>query len=156
MTRCSRSVWSQVSRKHIERKNLKSYEFKLPDIVSLSVICHVSICWETLNIFQLMKMVDSNKTVIANGDSNGALEGDMEDDEAEWNVMGPKNKSSVTRRAVCGQTPVSDIFRGQVRSRVQRAGDQSTDTVQPFFTLQLDVEVHGALIMAVRVAWSDY
>ncbi|KAL0267386.1 UNVERIFIED_CONTAM: hypothetical protein PYX00_009673 [Menopon gallinae] len=91
-------------------------------------------------MFELMKLVDSNKTVMANGDSNGALEGDAEDDDAEWNVMGPKNKSSVTRRAVCGQTPVSDIFRGQVRSRVQRAGDQSTDTVQPFFTLQLDVE----------------
>jgi ubiquitin carboxyl-terminal hydrolase 10 len=55
--------------------------------------------------------------------------------------MGPKNKGSVTRRAEFGRTPISDIFRGHLRSRVQRAGDQSTDNVQPFFTLQLDVEV---------------
>ncbi|KAJ9579085.1 hypothetical protein L9F63_024808, partial [Diploptera punctata] len=55
-------------------------------------------------------------------------------------VMGPKNKGSITRRADFGRTPISDIFRGQLRSRVQRAGDQSTDNVQPFFTLQLDIE----------------
>jgi ubiquitin carboxyl-terminal hydrolase 10 len=55
--------------------------------------------------------------------------------------MGPKNKGSITRRADFGRTPISDIFRGQLRSRVQRAGDQSTDNVQPFFTLQLDIEV---------------
>jgi len=57
--------------------------------------------------------------------------------------MGPKNKGSVTRRADFGRTPISDIFRGHLRSRVQRAGDQSTDNVQPFFTLQLDIEVSG-------------
>lgn len=56
--------------------------------------------------------------------------------------MGPKNKGSITRRADFGRTPISDIFRGQLRSRVQRAGDQSTDNVQPFFTLQLDIEVN--------------
>lgn len=86
-------------------------------------------------------MVGANKLDLANGDANGSLEGSVDDDDSEWNVMGPKNKSSVTRRAVCGKTPISDIFRGQFRSRVQRAGDQSTDTVQPFFTLQLDIEV---------------
>ncbi|KAG8222451.1 hypothetical protein J437_LFUL002186 [Ladona fulva] len=38
------------------------------------------------------------------------------------------------------RTPLSDIFRGQLRSRVQRMGDTSTDNIQPFFTLQLDIE----------------
>lgn len=56
--------------------------------------------------------------------------------------MGPKNKGSITRRADFGRTPISDIFRGQLRSRVHRTGDQVTDNVQPFFTLQLDIEVH--------------
>ena len=61
--------------------------------------------------------------------------------EAEWKVMGPKNKGSITRCTEFGRTPLSDIFRGQLRSRVSRAGDESTDNVQPFFTLQLDIEV---------------
>ncbi|KAK6640185.1 hypothetical protein RUM44_011871 [Polyplax serrata] len=92
-------------------------------------------------MFELMKMVGGNNALgLSNGDANGNVEGSVDDDDTEWNVMGPKNKSSVTRRAVCGKTPISDIFRGQFRSRVQRAGDQSTDTVQPFFTLQLDIE----------------
>lgn len=56
-------------------------------------------------------------------------------------VMGPKNKGSITRCTEFGRTPLSDIFRGQLRSRVSRAGEQPTDNVQPFFTLQLDIEV---------------
>lgn len=55
--------------------------------------------------------------------------------------MGPKNKGSITRCTEFGRTPLSDIFRGQLRSRVSRAGEQPTDNVQPFFTLQLDIEV---------------
>ncbi|XP_071450838.1 ubiquitin carboxyl-terminal hydrolase 10 isoform X2 [Hetaerina americana] len=61
-------------------------------------------------------------------------------DGNEWKIMGPKNKGSVTRHADFGRTPLSDIFRGQLRSRVQRLGDTTTDNVQPFFTLQLDIE----------------
>jgi ubiquitin carboxyl-terminal hydrolase 10 len=55
--------------------------------------------------------------------------------------MGPKNKGSITRSTDFGRTPLSDIFRGQLRSRVSRATEQATDYVQPFFTLQLDIEV---------------
>lgn len=55
--------------------------------------------------------------------------------------MGPKNKGSITRRTEFGRTPISDIFGGLLRSRIHRAGDQSTDNIQPFFTLQLNIEV---------------
>lgn len=52
------------------------------------------------------------------------------------------NKSNrITRRAEFGRTPLSAIFRGHLRSRVIRAGNESTDNVQPFFTLPLDIEV---------------
>ncbi|CAD1479173.1 unnamed protein product, partial [Heterotrigona itama] len=68
-------------------------------------------------------------------------------------VMGPKNKGSITRCTEFGRTPLSDIFRGQLRSRVSRVGEQPTDNVQPFFTLQLDIEkaesVKGALEILV-------
>lgn len=60
--------------------------------------------------------------------------------------MGPKNKGSITREVEFEKTPLSDIFRGQLRSRVSRAGEQPTDNVQPFFTLQLDVQVSIHLI----------
>lgn len=101
-------------------------------------------------MLDLMKVMD-----LPNGDvsattspipspSNGETESFSPDEADEWKVMGPKNKGAVTRRADFGRTPLSDIFRGHVRSRVFRSGqavDHSyTDNVQPFFTLQLDIE----------------
>lgn len=56
-------------------------------------------------------------------------------------VMGPKNKGCVTRRTEILKTPISNIFGGHLRSRIHRAGDQSTDSIQPFFTLPLNIEV---------------
>lgn len=55
--------------------------------------------------------------------------------------MGPKNKGSVTRRTDFGHTPISDIFGGFLKSRIHRTGDLSTENIQPFFTLQLNIEV---------------
>lgn len=55
--------------------------------------------------------------------------------------MGPKNKGSVTRRTEFGKTPVSDIFGGFLKSRIHRTGDHVTENIQPFFTLQLNIEV---------------
>ncbi|KDR21218.1 ubiquitin carboxyl-terminal hydrolase 10-B isoform X3 [Zootermopsis nevadensis] len=96
-------------------------------------------------MLELIKLVEEppTKSTLSNGDiaTNGDTSTQSQDeDDREWTVMGPKNKGSITRRADFGRTPISDIFRGQLRSRVQRAGDQSTDNVQPFFTLQLDIE----------------
>lgn len=61
-------------------------------------------------------------------------------------LIGNKNKGSVTRSADFGRTPLSDIFRGELRSRLQREGDHSTDIMQPFFTLQLNIEVSSRII----------
>lgn len=56
--------------------------------------------------------------------------------------MGPKNRGAVERRWAARRTPVSDIFRGKTRVRLHRAAHHDvTDAVQPFFTLQLDIEV---------------
>ncbi|XP_066596871.1 ubiquitin carboxyl-terminal hydrolase 10-A-like isoform X2 [Prorops nasuta] len=83
-------------------------------------------------MLELMKLVGDDQNT--NNTSNS------EDEEDEWKVMGPKKKGSVTRCTVFGRTPLSDIFRGQLRSTVFRAGEESTDNVQPFFTLQLDIQ----------------
>lgn len=100
------------------------------------------------------EMLDLMKfTELSNGDvadvtpvvpppSNGELESLSPEESDEWKVMGPKNKGAITRKADFGRTPLSDIFRGQLRSRVFRNTNDNniTDNVQPFFTLQLDIE----------------
>ncbi|KAM0735940.1 Ubiquitin carboxyl-terminal hydrolase 10-B [Formica fusca] len=87
-------------------------------------------------MLELMKLVNNDQNAVTNMENN--VSGGH--DEEEWQVMGPKNKGAVTRCTEFGRTPLSDIFRGQLRSRVSRAGEQPTDNVQPFFTLQLDVQ----------------
>lgn len=84
-------------------------------------------------MLEVMKLVNSDKSLNNNPNI-------MNSEEEEWQIMGPKNKGSITRCTDFGRTPLSDIFRGQLRSRVHRAGEQPTDYVQPFFTLQLDIE----------------
>ncbi|XP_044736463.1 ubiquitin carboxyl-terminal hydrolase 10 isoform X2 [Chrysoperla carnea] len=100
---------------------------------------------------ELIKLVEDNmaESSPADGKKSGNS-GDISDED-EWKVMGPKNKGSITRRTEFSRSPVSDIFRGQLRSRVQRAGDQSTDNVQPFFTLQLDIEKATSVKEALEI-----
>ena len=64
--------------------------------------------------------------------------------------MGPRNKGAIIRRTDLEKTPISEIFRGQLRSRVHRYGDQVTDNVQPFFTLPLYIEVICLLLILIR------
>ncbi|XP_017876723.1 ubiquitin carboxyl-terminal hydrolase 10 [Ceratina calcarata] len=100
-------------------------------------------------MLELIKLVNNDQNITTNVESNV----NHNNGEEEWKVMGPKNKGSITRCTEFGRTPLSDIFRGQLRSRVSRAGEQPTDNVQPFFTLQLDIEkaesVKGALEILV-------
>ncbi|XP_026463635.1 uncharacterized protein LOC113366269 isoform X2 [Ctenocephalides felis] len=104
---------------------------------------------------ELIKLVEpEEKAQLSNGDMvNGhrQCDDDDNDDDDEWKVMGPKNKGSITRRSYFGRSPISDIFRGQLRSRVQRAGDLTTDSVQPFFTLQLDIEKAASVSQALEL-----
>lgn len=103
-------------------------------------------------MLELTKQFDEQKShpTLSNGDI-AATNGEAHDPEdVEWTVMGPKNKGSITRRADFGRTPISDIFRGQLRSRVSRMGDQITDNVQPFFTLQLDIEKPNSVYEALE------
>ncbi|XP_066288579.1 ubiquitin carboxyl-terminal hydrolase 10-like isoform X2 [Branchiostoma lanceolatum] len=75
---------------------------------------------------------------------DGAVEGFMmeqeEGDDDEWEQVGPKNKSTVTRTANFVRTPISDIFGGQLRSIFHQHGTRESATLQPFFTLQLDIQ----------------
>nr|XP_023020477.1 ubiquitin carboxyl-terminal hydrolase 10-like isoform X2 [Leptinotarsa decemlineata] len=68
---------------------------------------------------------------------DSAVETDSSD---EWKVMGSKNKGCVTRRTHFARTPIIDIFGGQLKSSIHRAGDHITENIQPFLTLPLNIE----------------
>ncbi|GKU97675.1 hypothetical protein SLEP1_g10785 [Rubroshorea leprosula] len=78
--------------------------------------------------------------------SNGtklSLVSSAEDDE--WETVGPKNKSAVTRTQSIVRSELSDIFGGRLRSVVKAKGNKDSATVEPFRLLHLDIhaqEVH--------------
>lgn len=85
----------------------------------------------------MIKLVSTSMPKALNSDGGQ----DQNDNGREWQVMGPKNKGSITRRTEFNRTPISDIFGGLLRSRIHKTGEQDTDNIQPFFTLQLNIEV---------------
>ncbi|XP_047341987.1 ubiquitin carboxyl-terminal hydrolase 24-like [Impatiens glandulifera] len=65
-----------------------------------------------------------------------------EDDE--WETVGPKNKSAVTRTQDLDPSELSAIFGGQLRSVVEAKGNKASATIQPFLLLHLDIS-HAAV-----------
>ncbi|XP_045496030.1 proline-rich extensin-like protein EPR1 isoform X2 [Colias croceus] len=96
-------------------------------------------------MLELIKLVEPDEPKETNGKPNGVVTQEQppeeDDDDDEWKVMGPRNRGAVERRWCARRTPVADIFRGRTRLRLHRAPHHDvTDAVQPFFTLQLDIE----------------
>lgn len=73
--------------------------------------------------------------------TNGELENQEDDglEDESWKVIEKRNKYSVTRTTDFSSSPVSDIFCGRIRSALH-AVSTSSATLQPFFTLQLDIQ----------------
>lgn len=61
----------------------------------------------------------------------------VEDDE--WETVGPKNKSAVTRTQSFVASEINEIFGGQLKSLVRAKGSRSSATVQPYRLLHLDI-----------------
>ncbi|XP_046660404.1 ubiquitin carboxyl-terminal hydrolase 10-B isoform X3 [Homalodisca vitripennis] len=95
----------------------------------------------------------SNGEVTTNGDATTNGNHDGFEQDHEWTeVINKNNKSAVLRRADFGRTPLSAIFRGQMRSRFTRANaTTTTGNVQPFFTLQLDIEKADSVDRALEL-----
>ncbi|CAL8243653.1 unnamed protein product [Lota lota] len=73
-------------------------------------------------------------------DEEEAADKQEEGSEEEWEQVGPRNKTSITRQADFVSTPITDIFGGHIRSVVYQQNSKESATLQPFFTLQLDIQ----------------
>ncbi|CAN2389258.1 Ubiquitin carboxyl-terminal hydrolase 10, partial [Pristimantis euphronides] len=87
------------------------------------------------------KISNGPETPQVNDEDDVNQHGDQGDgSDEEWEQVGPRNKSSVTRQADFVQTPITDIFGGHMRSVVYQQSSKESATLQPFFTLQLDIQ----------------
>ncbi|KAM3918503.1 ubiquitin carboxyl-terminal hydrolase 10 [Leptodactylus fuscus] len=87
------------------------------------------------------KISNGPETQPVNDEDETNQHGDQgEGSDEEWEQVGPRNKSSVTRQADFVQTPITDIFGGHMRSVVYQQSSKESATLQPFFTLQLDIQ----------------
>ncbi|XP_004842782.2 ubiquitin carboxyl-terminal hydrolase 10 isoform X1 [Heterocephalus glaber] len=99
---------------------------------------------EMLSLKRLLSP-DSEKLTVSNGPrsplpKDAAQQEQGEGSEEEWEQVGPRNKTSVTRQADFVQTPITGIFGGHIRSVVYQQSSKESATLQPFFTLQLDIQ----------------
>ncbi|XP_076349969.1 ubiquitin carboxyl-terminal hydrolase 10-like isoform X2 [Tachypleus tridentatus] len=90
---------------------------------------------EMLAVLQITRENEVKNT----GNEEMSTNGHIDDPDEGWQVMGPKKKSILTRSAKFSRSPISDIFGGQIRS-VLTTGSESSAFLQPFFTLQLDIQ----------------
>lgn len=60
--------------------------------------------------------------------------------ENEWVEVGPKQKTSIMRSATVSESPLTPIFTGKFRSILRVPGTKSSITLEPYRSLQLDIE----------------
>ncbi|XP_066098526.1 ubiquitin carboxyl-terminal hydrolase 10 isoform X1 [Saccopteryx bilineata] len=99
---------------------------------------------EMLNLKKLLSP-NNEKLTISNGPKSHSVSEEEQEEagegsEDEWEQVGPRNKTSVTRQADFVQTPITGIFGGHIRSVVYQQSSKESATLQPFFTLQLDIQ----------------
>ncbi|KAI6650941.1 Ubiquitin carboxyl-terminal hydrolase 10 [Oopsacas minuta] len=58
----------------------------------------------------------------------------------EWLEVGKRNKTASTRRNFINNSPISQIFCGEIRSSIHLSKSKDSVTHQPFFSLQLDMQ----------------
>merc|ERR1712061_247495 len=88
----------------------------------------------------MMKLAEEQPATDAPNPSNEAPEDAAADD---WQEVGAKGKSCVTRRVANGshvQTPIQSMALGMCRSCVKSETGDNSATLQPFYTLQLDIQ----------------
>jgi ubiquitin carboxyl-terminal hydrolase 10 len=71
----------------------------------------------------------------------------------EWEQVGPRNKSMVTRKAAMSKSPVASMFGGYLRSSLVQPGVKESASIQPFFTIPLDLRGH---VSTVQEAFDNF
>ncbi|XP_070136659.1 uncharacterized protein Usp10 isoform X2 [Drosophila bipectinata] len=128
-------LWNDSREEHVEGRQEDAEEF-------------LGYVLNKLNdeMLEVIKLIDK-----PSAQQNGQDQSEPEDGGDVWQICNNRNKGSVTRQTDFGRTPVSDIFRGELRSRLQREGEHSTDVIQPFFTLQLNIEKAASVKEALEI-----
>ncbi|EDW92766.1 chromatin modification-related protein eaf-1 [Drosophila yakuba] len=129
-------LWNDSREEHVEGRQEDAEEF-------------LGYVLNKLNdeMLEVIKLIDKPTP-----QQNGQEPAEPEDGGDVWQMIcNNRNKGSVTRQTDFGRTPVSDIFRGELRSRLQREGEHSTDVIQPFFTLQLNIEKAASVKEALEI-----
>ncbi|XP_028408946.1 ubiquitin carboxyl-terminal hydrolase 10-B-like [Dendronephthya gigantea] len=57
----------------------------------------------------------------------------------DWEQVGPRNKSTITRKAAMSKSPIAAMFGGYLRSSLLQPGLKESASIQPFFTIPLDL-----------------
>ena len=90
---------------------------------------------EMVSLLKVVEETQSDSSVLAaRRDSEEGL---------EWQEVGSRGKSCVTRRIKDQSnivTPVQQLALGLCRYSVKSANSETSATLQPFFTLQLDIQ----------------
>uniref|UniRef100_UPI00398F1693 ubiquitin carboxyl-terminal hydrolase 10 isoform X3 n=1 Tax=Pristiophorus japonicus TaxID=55135 RepID=UPI00398F1693 len=99
---------------------------------------------EMLTLKKLITPPDERNAVSNGPELQQGAEEDVEEQgegsEDEWEQVGPRNKTSVTRQADFIRTPITDVFGGHIRSVVYQQSSKESATLQLFFSLQLDIQ----------------
>ncbi|RAL38984.1 hypothetical protein DM860_014810 [Cuscuta australis] len=61
------------------------------------------------------------------------------DDDENWETVGPRNKTAITRTQSFVPSKLSEIFGGQLKSIVKARGIKTSATVQPFLLIHLNI-----------------
>lgn len=57
----------------------------------------------------------------------------------DWEQVGPRNRSTITRKAAISKSPIAAMFGGYLRSSLLQQGVKESASIQPFFTIPLDL-----------------
>lgn len=87
----------------------------------------------------LMRPASNGLNGQCNGEAPPSADYVEDDDDGTWKTVSHRNRHHVTRSAGYSPSPLMDIFGGEMRSSVTADGETSA-SLQPFFTLQLDIQ----------------
>eukprot|EP00794_Sanderia_malayensis_P019115 gene19115-21032_t len=98
---------------------------------------------------------DRSVVIIDDYDSD-KQDGDNDDKHSadQWEQVGRNNKSATLRQADDKETLITKIFGGVTRSSVHHAGAKESASLQPFFTIQLDIQAEN--IWNINDAFENY